>query len=185
MIFCDVLTGTPRPLVPRIHRRHVFDAIHGLSHPSDSQASFVKVCLALTRQRRDSMDQILHSMPAIQNKQTHSGSITGFPSSRCAFSTYSCGSGRTSASIKRIYLSVHHHRQIHKMAGSYPAQRHFNSLTCPRFHIWLDFTLWNSDNSHKRQRTAVHLRLVESGQPASWNRNQLDYCLSSSEQRHR
>lgn len=29
----DTSTGTPRPFVPIDHRRHVFDALHSLSHP--------------------------------------------------------------------------------------------------------------------------------------------------------
>ena len=33
-LLCDISTGTPRPVVPTAWRRHVFDAIHGLSHPS-------------------------------------------------------------------------------------------------------------------------------------------------------
>ena len=32
-LLCDTSTGTPRPLVPAVWRRRVFDAIHGLSHP--------------------------------------------------------------------------------------------------------------------------------------------------------
>ena len=34
MILCDVSTGRPRPWIPTSLRRHVFDLIHGLSHPS-------------------------------------------------------------------------------------------------------------------------------------------------------
>ena len=33
-LICDVSTGHPRPLVPVVFRRTVFNAIHGLSHPS-------------------------------------------------------------------------------------------------------------------------------------------------------
>ncbi|PAA46946.1 hypothetical protein BOX15_Mlig009783g10, partial [Macrostomum lignano] len=33
-LLCDVSTGHPRPLVPPEFRRPVFDAIHGLAHPS-------------------------------------------------------------------------------------------------------------------------------------------------------
>ena len=33
-IYCDVSTGRPRPLVPDTWQRTVFDAVHGLSHPS-------------------------------------------------------------------------------------------------------------------------------------------------------
>ena len=33
-LLCDVSTGRPRPIVPISWRRRVFDAIHGLSHPS-------------------------------------------------------------------------------------------------------------------------------------------------------
>ncbi|KAK3892983.1 hypothetical protein Pcinc_003162 [Petrolisthes cinctipes] len=33
-IFCDVSTGRPRPWIPSSLRRHVFNLIHGLSHPS-------------------------------------------------------------------------------------------------------------------------------------------------------
>ena len=33
-LLCDVSTGAERPLVPVRWRRRVFDAIHGLSHPS-------------------------------------------------------------------------------------------------------------------------------------------------------
>ena len=33
-LLCDVSTGQPRPIVPAAFRRTVFDAIHGLSHPS-------------------------------------------------------------------------------------------------------------------------------------------------------
>ena len=32
-LLCDTSTGVPRPLVPQQFRRHVFDAIHSLSHP--------------------------------------------------------------------------------------------------------------------------------------------------------
>ena len=32
-ILCDVSRGSPRPLVPALLRRTVFDALHGLSHP--------------------------------------------------------------------------------------------------------------------------------------------------------
>ena len=32
-ILCDISTGNPRPLVPISMRRHVFDTLHGLSHP--------------------------------------------------------------------------------------------------------------------------------------------------------
>ena len=31
-LICDVLTGVPRPVVPKEFRRHVFDVIHNLSH---------------------------------------------------------------------------------------------------------------------------------------------------------
>ena len=31
--FCDVSTGRPRPIVPNAWRRHIFETIHGLSHP--------------------------------------------------------------------------------------------------------------------------------------------------------
>ena len=33
MLLCDVSTGQPRPVVPEVWCRCVFDAIHGLSHP--------------------------------------------------------------------------------------------------------------------------------------------------------
>ena len=33
-LLCDVSTGQPRPIVPAAFRQTVFDAIHGLSHPS-------------------------------------------------------------------------------------------------------------------------------------------------------
>ncbi|KAK3889948.1 hypothetical protein Pcinc_006100 [Petrolisthes cinctipes] len=33
-ILCDVSTGCPRPWIPSSLRRHVFNLIHGLSHPS-------------------------------------------------------------------------------------------------------------------------------------------------------
>ncbi|KAK3871588.1 hypothetical protein Pcinc_023275 [Petrolisthes cinctipes] len=33
-IFCDVSTGRPRPWIPSSLRRHIFNLIHGLSHPS-------------------------------------------------------------------------------------------------------------------------------------------------------
>lgn len=32
-LYCDVSTSKPRPFVPVDHRRDVFDALHGLSHP--------------------------------------------------------------------------------------------------------------------------------------------------------
>ena len=32
-ILCDVSTGIPRPIVPSLYRRLVFDTLHGLSHP--------------------------------------------------------------------------------------------------------------------------------------------------------
>ena len=32
-IICDMATGSPRPFVPQRHRRAVFNALHGLSHP--------------------------------------------------------------------------------------------------------------------------------------------------------
>ena len=34
LICCDISTGRPRPLVPDTWQRTVFDAVHGLSHPS-------------------------------------------------------------------------------------------------------------------------------------------------------
>nr|CUU99444.1 hypothetical transcript [Hymenolepis microstoma] len=33
-ILCDVSTGKPRPFVPQVYRRKIFDHFHGLSHPS-------------------------------------------------------------------------------------------------------------------------------------------------------
>uniref|UniRef100_A0A5S6QIV2 RNA-directed DNA polymerase n=1 Tax=Trichuris muris TaxID=70415 RepID=A0A5S6QIV2_TRIMR len=33
-ILCDISTGQPRPIIPISWRRRIFDAIHGLSHPS-------------------------------------------------------------------------------------------------------------------------------------------------------
>ncbi|KAK3879477.1 hypothetical protein Pcinc_015936 [Petrolisthes cinctipes] len=33
-IFCDVSTGRPRPWIPSSLRRHVFNLVHGLSHPT-------------------------------------------------------------------------------------------------------------------------------------------------------
>ena len=33
-LLCDISTDTPKPTVPLSWRKHVFDAIHGLSHPS-------------------------------------------------------------------------------------------------------------------------------------------------------
>ena len=33
-ILCDISTGHPRPVVPASHRRRIFEAVHGLSHPS-------------------------------------------------------------------------------------------------------------------------------------------------------
>jgi hypothetical protein len=33
-LLCDTSTGRPRPIVPKQWHRRVFDAIHGLSHPS-------------------------------------------------------------------------------------------------------------------------------------------------------
>ena len=33
-LVCDVSSGKARPLVPETWRRRIFDAIHGLSHPS-------------------------------------------------------------------------------------------------------------------------------------------------------
>ncbi|KAJ8353005.1 hypothetical protein AAFF_G00122760 [Aldrovandia affinis] len=32
-LLCDVSTGQPRPLAPKMWRRKAFDVIHGLSHP--------------------------------------------------------------------------------------------------------------------------------------------------------
>lgn len=33
-VLCDVFTGRPRPIVPIGWRRRVFNAVHGLGHPS-------------------------------------------------------------------------------------------------------------------------------------------------------
>ena len=33
-LLCDVSTGHPRPIVPAAWRRHIFDTVHGLAHPS-------------------------------------------------------------------------------------------------------------------------------------------------------
>ena len=33
-LLCDTSTGRPRPWIPSTYRRHVFDVVHGLSHPS-------------------------------------------------------------------------------------------------------------------------------------------------------
>lgn len=33
-ILCDTSTGRPRPWVPTVYRRSIFDMVHGLSHPS-------------------------------------------------------------------------------------------------------------------------------------------------------
>ena len=33
-ILCDTSTGRPRPWIPAVYRRRIFDIIHGLSHPS-------------------------------------------------------------------------------------------------------------------------------------------------------
>jgi len=33
-LLCDVSTGHPRPIVPKTWRRHVFDTVHNLAHPS-------------------------------------------------------------------------------------------------------------------------------------------------------
>ena len=32
-LLCDVSLGQPRPLIPVSFRRHIFDTLHGLSHP--------------------------------------------------------------------------------------------------------------------------------------------------------
>lgn len=32
-LYCDVSTPTPRPYVPKFHRKQVFDSLHSLSHP--------------------------------------------------------------------------------------------------------------------------------------------------------
>ena len=32
-LWCDVSRGVARPLVPALHRRAVFDAVHSLAHP--------------------------------------------------------------------------------------------------------------------------------------------------------
>ena len=33
-LLCDISTGQPRPVVPAAWRRHIFDTVHGLAHPS-------------------------------------------------------------------------------------------------------------------------------------------------------
>ena len=33
-VVCDVSTGRPRILVPETYRRHIFDRVHGMAHPS-------------------------------------------------------------------------------------------------------------------------------------------------------
>ena len=35
-VWCDVSTGSPRPFIPKRHRRAVFESIHGLSHPGSN-----------------------------------------------------------------------------------------------------------------------------------------------------
>ena len=42
-LLCDTSSSKPRPIVPPGHRRHVFDLLHGLSHPS-SRASKELIC---------------------------------------------------------------------------------------------------------------------------------------------
>ena len=42
-LLCDTSSSKPRPIVPPGYRRHVFDLIHGLSHPS-SRASKELIC---------------------------------------------------------------------------------------------------------------------------------------------
>lgn len=34
LVWCDVSSGRPRPVIPEVWRRRVFDTLHGLSHPS-------------------------------------------------------------------------------------------------------------------------------------------------------
>ena len=42
-LLCDTSSSKPRPIVPPGYRRHVFDLLHGLSHPS-SRASKELIC---------------------------------------------------------------------------------------------------------------------------------------------
>jgi hypothetical protein len=44
-LWCDVSGGAARLLVPALHRRAVFDAVHSLSHPG------IRACRRLVTQR--------------------------------------------------------------------------------------------------------------------------------------
>lgn len=40
-ILCDVSTGRPRPLIPKLFRRKIFDIVHGLSHLSRRSTAYL------------------------------------------------------------------------------------------------------------------------------------------------
>ncbi len=109
--------GLP-PLIPKISRRAVFAAIHGLAHPgvramsawvvwrgmSSDIPKWVKECQAWTKGKVTKQPAV-----AIQPIAVPSWQVLSYP----------CGSGRAVTSGHRWqHISAHHHQQNHPVAGS-------------------------------------------------------------------
>lgn len=83
IVYCDITTSDIRPYIPKSLRRHIFNTVHGFSHPSGrSTKKLIQKRFVWPNMTKDITEWALLSMSTQQNFKTralqdsaHSGSI--------------------------------------------------------------------------------------------------------------
>ncbi|GFR90992.1 Pol polyprotein [Elysia marginata] len=129
-LLCDVSTSRPRPIVPPLWTKTIFEAIHNLSHPGHkptTRAISARYVWPGLKREVKNMVRACHSCQASKIGRHTKTAHNSFDPPRSSFWGYSCGSCGTFSPIRRLHIFVHHHRQVHQMARSSA-----NPTTCAR-----------------------------------------------------
>ena len=180
-LWCDTSTGVLWPLVPVLQRRHVFEAIHNLSHPG-IRASKRLITSRFVWPGCATNVALWCRVPAV--KQKHSD-CTGNNSSGDNSSTWrlffsrSCGHCGPPASIfNRVQIPPHNSGPHNKMAGSCAPHRHHSRSVCRQLYLALGGAFWCTGYDENRPRDTVLWSSVQH----SWYPADHDHGLSSAEQ---
>ncbi|XP_045119398.1 uncharacterized protein LOC123509264 [Portunus trituberculatus] len=140
-VLCDVSTGRPRPWIPASLRRHVFDLIHGLAHPSRrATAHLLKQKFVWHGISRDAKDWV-RACPACQTTQdseAHQDGPCVLSPATATFWPHPCRCGGSPSSFRGVSLPLHHHGPFDEVARSCSdGRRHCCILLrCPALWLW-------------------------------------------------
>ena len=153
-IFCDISTGSLRPLVPI--QRKLFKQLHSISHPGVRASNrLISSRLVWPGMSRDVGLWAKSCISCIQDLNSCSFYSLPYSSANPEIFLPSCGSCWSSHLVMVQYIFSPW--LIELRDGQRSLVLHLSWVLCSCFHLYLDFKIWSSCSSHVGQRFSVHV----------------------------